>query len=100
VWQAIGVSVVRNNAEVHDDLDISYHLRPEMAVIYDPTLVMGVSARPLTSWPSFRRHIRMSLVTFRVEFKEEPPLRRRLERARARRSLEAQRRRAGTDNGG
>jgi hypothetical protein len=86
VWQAISGSVVRNNAEVHDDLDISYHLRPEMAVIYDPTLVMGVSARPLTSCPSFRRHIRMSLVTFRVEFKEEPPLRRRLERARARRS--------------
>lgn len=100
VWEAIGSSVVRNNAEVHDDLDISYHLRPEMAVIYDPALVMGVSARPLTSWPSFRRHIRMSLVTFRVEFKEEPPLRRRLERARARRSLEAQRGRAGTDDGG
>ena len=97
---SIGGSVVRNNAEVHDDLDISYHLRPEMAVIYDPALVMGVSARPLTSWPSFRRHIRMSLVTFRVEFKEEPPLRRRLERARARRSLKAQRRRAGTDDGG
>jgi hypothetical protein len=42
----------------------------------------------------------MSLVTFRLEFKEEPPLRRRLERARARRSLQAQRRRAGRDDGG
>ncbi|GGI83261.1 glycosyltransferase family 2 protein [Pseudarthrobacter scleromae] len=100
VWQEIGGSVVRNNADVHDDLDISYHLRPEMTVIYDPTLPMGVSARPLTSWPSFRRHIRMSLVTFRVEFKEEPPLRRRLKRARARRSREARRRRAGTGDGG
>ncbi|MFM9275165.1 glycosyltransferase family A protein [Pseudarthrobacter sp. NKDBFgelt] len=100
VWQAIGGSVERNNPEVHDDLDISYHLRPEMAVIYAPNLVMGVSARPLTNWPSFRRHIRMSLVTFRVEFREEPPLRRRLERARARRSLETHRRRAGRDDGG
>ncbi len=71
-----------------------------MTVIYDPTLAMGVSARPLTSWPSFRRHILMSLTTFRVEFGEEPPLRRRRERASARRSREAWRRRAGTDDGG
>ncbi|WP_240793657.1 glycosyltransferase family A protein [Arthrobacter sp. BB-1] len=85
VWQEIGGHVVRTNADVHDDLDISYHLRPAMTVIYDRTLTVGVSSRPLTSWASFRRHMDMSLTTFRVEFKEEPPLRRRLDRLRAER---------------
>lgn len=85
VWEEIGGSVVRNNADVHDDLDISYRLRPEMKVIYDRTLSVGVSSRPLTSWASLRRHASMTLTTFRVEFKEEPPLRRRLDRLRARR---------------
>ncbi|HEU4666517.1 MAG TPA: glycosyltransferase family 2 protein [Arthrobacter sp.] len=83
VWQEIRGSVVRTNAEVHDDLDISYRLRPDMTVIYDRTLTVGVSSRPLTSWASFRRHVDMSVATFRVEFKEVPPLRRRLERLRA-----------------
>ena len=77
--------MVRTNADVHDDLDISYHLRPGMTVVYDRTLTVGVSSRPLTNRASFRRHIDMSLTTFRVEFKEEPPLRRRLDRLRAER---------------
>ncbi|WP_259460222.1 glycosyltransferase family A protein [Pseudarthrobacter phenanthrenivorans] len=88
VWQEIRGSVVRNNADVHDDLDISYRLRPEMRVIYDPALSVGISARPLTSWASIRRHLAMTLVTFRVEFREEPPLRRRLQRLRARHQRE------------
>lgn len=85
VWQEIRGSVVRDNADVHDDLDISYRLRPGMAVIYDRTLSVGVSSRPLTSLASLRHHASMTLTTFRVEFKEEPPLRRRLDRLRARR---------------
>lgn len=94
VWQEIRASVVRNNADVHDDLDISYHLRPDMTVIYDPTLCVGISARPLTSWASLRRHTAMTLATFRVEFRAEPPLRRRVNRLRARRRQET------TDPGG
>ncbi|MCO4239832.1 glycosyltransferase family 2 protein [Pseudarthrobacter sp. MDT3-26] len=82
VWAAIRTIVVRDNADVHDDFDISYRLRPDMTVIYDPTLRVGVSARPFASWSSFRRRVAMSLVTFRVEFAHEPPLRRRLDRFR------------------
>lgn len=85
VWQEIRGSVVRDNADVHDDLDVSYRLRPGMKVNYDRTLSVGVSSRPLTSWASLRRHGAMTLMTFRVEFKEEPPLRRRLDRLRSRR---------------
>lgn len=80
LWAALRTSVVRDNALVHDDLDISYRLRPDMNVVYDPTLTVGVSARPFANWSSFRRRIVMTLVTFRVEFTHEPPLRRRRER--------------------
>ncbi|HJV99665.1 MAG TPA: glycosyltransferase family 2 protein [Arthrobacter sp.] len=85
VWQRIGDTVVRDNADVHDDFDVSYHLRPDMAVIYDRTLRVGVSSRPFSNWASLRRRLAMSLATFRVEFSEEPPLRRRLDRLRWRR---------------
>jgi len=86
VWQGIRGTVVRDNADVHDDFDISYRLRPEMTVIYEPTLQVGISARPFANWPSMRRRLVMSLATFRVEFADEPPLRRRLDRLRWRRA--------------
>ncbi|WP_324642119.1 glycosyltransferase family 2 protein [Pseudarthrobacter sp. LT1] len=85
LWAGIRTAVVRDNALVHDDLDISYRLRPEMDVIYDPTLRVGVSARPFTSWSAFKRRLIMSLVTFRVEFRYQPPLRRRREHSRRQR---------------
>lgn len=91
VWQEISRSVVRDNADVHDDVDISYRLRPGMTVIYDPALTVGVSSRPLTSWASFRRHGAMTLTTCRVEFREEAPLRRRLDRLQVRRRREVRR---------
>lgn len=71
-----------NFALTKDVIDISYRLRPHMMVIYEPTLAVGVSARPFASWSSFGRHIATTLVTFRVEFGYEPPLRRRLDRFR------------------
>jgi glycosyltransferase involved in cell wall biosynthesis len=85
VWTRIRTTVVRDNALVHDDLDISYKLGPDMSVIYDPSLTVGVSARPFASWSSFRRRAVMSLVTFRVEFRYQSPLQRRRDRARWRR---------------
>lgn len=91
VWEEIRHTVVRNNADVHDDLDISYRLRPGMTVIYDPTLTVGVSARPLTSWASLRRHWAMTVTTCRVEFREEAPLRRRLDRLKLRRRRDVRR---------
>lgn len=82
VWQQIRDAVVRDDANVHDDFDISYRLRPGMTVIFERTLLVGVSARPFANWSSMRRRLEMSLATFRVEFRDEPPLRRRLNRLR------------------
>ncbi|MHC6592521.1 glycosyltransferase family A protein [Arthrobacter sp. C152] len=86
VWARIRDGVVRDNALVHDDFDISYRLPPDVDVIYEPTLRVGVSARPFATWAAFRRRIVMSVETFRVEFRHEPPLRRRLARSRWRRT--------------
>lgn len=85
VWAAIRTTVVRDNAMVHDDMDISYRLPADTDVIYDPTLKVGVSARPFATWAAFRKRLVLTLETFRVEFEYKHPLRRRVERSRWRR---------------
>ncbi len=48
-WQDLRGRVHRHRADVHDDLDITLNLQPWMNVRFDPTLVVGVSARPFGS---------------------------------------------------
>ncbi|XAS64401.1 glycosyltransferase family 2 protein [Pseudarthrobacter sp. So.54] len=80
VWARIGGSVHRGLPLVHDDLDISYQIPPEVTVIADPSLRVRVSARPLAGWGSVRRRLSMAWTTFGVEFRAEPPFRRRRRR--------------------
>lgn len=82
VWARLSASVIRENARVHDDFDISYHLRPDMTVTYDPLLQVDVSARPFENFQAMRSRMAMTMETFRVEFAAEPPLRRLAERRR------------------
>ena len=80
VWERIRGAVHRGLPPVHDDLDISYQLPPEVAVIWDPTLRVGVSARPFESWRAVGRRLMMAWTTFGIEFASDPPLRRRRRR--------------------
>ncbi|MET4134888.1 glycosyltransferase family A protein [Pseudarthrobacter sp. PvP090] len=80
VWDRIRGSVHRGVPPVHDDLDISYQIPPEVTVIGDPTLRVQVSARPLASWHSVGRRLSMAWTTFGVEFRQEGPFRRRRRR--------------------
>ncbi|WP_245933704.1 glycosyltransferase family 2 protein [Arthrobacter livingstonensis] len=82
VWERIGPGVLRGSTLVHDDLDISYRLRPDMHVVFDPLLRMPVSARPFRSWGTLGQRLAKAWDTFRWEFQAEPPLRRRRERRR------------------
>ena len=82
VWERIGPDVLRGSPLVHDDLDISYRLRPDMQVVYDRALRMPVSARPFGSWRSVGLRLAKGWATFRWDFSSEPPLRRRRERRR------------------
>ncbi|HSN35415.1 MAG TPA: glycosyltransferase family 2 protein [Arthrobacter sp.] len=77
VWDRIRGSVHRGLPPVHDDLDISYQIPPEVTVIRDASLRVQVSARPLADRHSVGRRLSMAWTTFRVEFKEESPFRRR-----------------------
>ncbi|MGP4031036.1 glycosyltransferase family 2 protein [Pseudarthrobacter sp. 1C304] len=80
VWDRIRGSVHRGVPPVHDDLDISYQIPPEVTVVADPTLRVQVSARPLASWSAVGRRLSMAWTTFRIEFREENPFRRRRRR--------------------
>lgn len=76
VWAQIGPAASRDYEYVHDDLDVSYLVRPDMHVVYDPSLRMPVSARPFESWSSLGRRLVMAWQTFGREFAHEHPVRR------------------------
>ncbi|WP_158865210.1 glycosyltransferase [Leifsonia sp. AG29] len=63
-WSRMSPLVHRDRRRIHDDLDLSIQLEPDMTVLYDPSLRMSVSGRQLASWSSFRRHISWSVNTF------------------------------------
>lgn len=82
VWERIGPSVTRDVQGVHDDLEVSYLLRPDMNVRYDPELRMPVSARPFATWGSLGRRLAVAWGTFLHLFAAEHPLARRRNRRR------------------
>lgn len=82
VWARIRGKVSRGLPPVHDDLDISYQIPPEVTVILEPTLRVRVSARPFENWHSVGRRLSMAWTTFGVEFAKERPGRRRRRRQR------------------
>lgn len=86
-WALIRDAVHRGLPAVHDDLDISYQLPPQVAVIWEPTLRVGVSARPFESAGAVWRRLAMAWTTFAVEFSADPPLARRRRRRGYRRGL-------------
>ena len=82
VWDKIREAVHRGEPPVHDDLDMSYQIPPEVSVIWEPTLKVGVSARPFKDWHAVGRRLSMAWTTFGVEFRSEHPLRGRRRRRR------------------
>lgn len=65
-WQRLRSRFHRDRADVHDDLDLTINLEPGMGVRYDPELVVGVSARPFTSWRRWSKGVAMALHTMSV----------------------------------
>ncbi|TXN31463.1 glycosyltransferase family 2 protein [Lacisediminihabitans profunda] len=82
VWQRVRGRVNRSLPHIHDDLDLSYHLEPDMSVIYDPTLRVAVSARPFDSWSALARRLSWVTPTLSKDFSQQRPL----PRLRARRA--------------
>ena len=65
-WRRLRLTVHRNLRELHDDLDLAYHLEPDMLVRYDPTLRVGISARPFASWTGLGRRLSWAYKTIRL----------------------------------
>jgi glycosyltransferase involved in cell wall biosynthesis len=48
-WRLMRDSIHRYSASVHDDLDLSFQVRPGMVVLYDEGMRMQISGRPFDS---------------------------------------------------
>ncbi|WP_394551613.1 glycosyltransferase family 2 protein [Agromyces sp. MMS24-JH15] len=90
-WARLRTVVQRDRADLHDDLDLAWWIQPDMTVVYDRTLRVGISARPFESFDAFARRIRMAFHTLAVEWRAWPPLDRLQDRRAAATELEARR---------
>lgn len=82
VWDEIGPEVHREATDIHDDLDLSLHVKPWMTVRYDRDLVVGISARPFATWSGFTRRLSWIVPTLRTHWPEDSPWARRAARRR------------------
>jgi glycosyltransferase involved in cell wall biosynthesis len=82
VWDVLGPEVHREEIDIHDDLDLSLHIKPWMTVRYDPDLVVGISARPFHTWVGFTRRLSWIIPTLRNHWPEDSPWARRAARRR------------------
>jgi glycosyltransferase involved in cell wall biosynthesis len=77
IWRRLRGTVNRENRDVHDDLDLSYHFQPDMDVLYDRGLIVQISARPFDSLGSLWRRLSLVWKTFAIDFREQSPAARR-----------------------
>lgn len=77
VWGRVRELVDRENARIHDDLDLTIRLRRADGVRYDPQLRMPVSARPLQTVSGLSRRVYKVATTFAASWPEGAAWRRR-----------------------
>lgn len=83
VWEHVAHDVHRTRQDLHDDVDLSYHVGDVGTIRHDPTLVVGISARPLRDWRGLWGRVRRGLRTIDVHRPDDAPSRRHLRRWRA-----------------
>ncbi|MFD1506040.1 glycosyltransferase family 2 protein [Georgenia yuyongxinii] len=79
-WLRVRARVHRDDAELHDDLDLAFALGPVATIRLDRRLVVGVSARSLRGGAQMRRRFRRAFRTLTVNWQGMPPWRRWAER--------------------
>ncbi|WP_203137374.1 glycosyltransferase family A protein [Microbacterium sp. JZ31] len=82
-WRQLSAEVHRDRRDIHDDLDLALHVRPGMTVRRDRTLIVDVSARPLTRPGSLLRHMWWVVTTLTQHGWADAPWRRRARRRAA-----------------
>lgn len=86
VWTELAGEVHREQRNIHDDLDLSLHIKPWMTVEYDPDFNVMLSARPFETFQGLRRRLSWILPTLRNHWPDDSPWRRRATRRRWRRA--------------
>ena len=82
-WRRVSGRVQRGRPDLHDDLDLSFHLAlAGCTVHHDPTLRVGAAGRIFASLGSRRRQGRMAWATLRAGWAVLPPGRRWVARIR------------------
>lgn len=80
LWKRLREGVHRSSSRIHDDLDLSWQVAPDMNVLWVESLRVGVSARPLETWSGLGRRLSMAWATFSADFRQQGPLQRRRSR--------------------
>lgn len=57
VWMRVRLSVHSTHTDIHDDIDLSYHILSFGSIRYDRKLQVGISGRPLKDWKGSRTRI-------------------------------------------
>lgn len=85
VWLSVRDRVHRHDRELHDDLDLSFHVGAAHRIRYRRGLGMGMSMRPFRDGGSFARRMARGIRTVTVHWPDDFPPRRWVRIARARR---------------
>lgn len=75
-WNAVSSVTHRDDPELHDDMDLSFHLGERHRIRYFKSAAMGMSMRPFYSASSFRRRTRRGLRTVATHWPHDFPPRR------------------------
>ena len=78
-WAELSPEVHRTPG-IHDDLDLSLHVRPWMHVELDRDIVVEISARPFATLSGFSRRLSWVIPTLRNHWPEDSPWARRAAR--------------------
>lgn len=73
-WSLIADRVHRDDPEVHDDMDLGYHLDPADTVLYDRSLCVGISGRPFSNPASMVVRTRRAFHTVAVHGAHDQPI--------------------------
>ncbi|WJL96866.1 glycosyltransferase family 2 protein [Microbacterium sp. ET2] len=75
-WQRVAPLVHRDDPDVHDDLDLAFHLGERHRIRLVPGLPMGMSMRPFADASAMRRRFRRGIHTVLIHWpRDVPPVR-------------------------
>ncbi len=80
-WLAVRSAVHRHDPDVHDDLDLAFHLGERHVIRYERRLRMGISMRPFASLSSLGVRAARGIHTVRVHYPDGVPPARWFERS-------------------